>query len=326
MAEAASTQHFYWHHTKLRIKDPKVSVPFYERHFGMRLVDEQHFAEHSFSVYLLASFEESGSDAELVASLPKPGTEEAHKLVWSSDRFHLMLTHNHGVEKQDDYKLCNGNVAPHRGFGHIAFNTADVYAVCDELLADGVRFQKKPDEGNMKGLAFALDPDGYWVEIVKRADSCKLSSRFNISQTMLRVSNAEASLAFYRDHLHMNVICEKHFPQWEFSLYFLSSHDPSPADSKSEEAFEYMKSLKEPVLELTVNYNSDEVYHNGNSEPFGFGHIAFLVDDVEVASQALEKAGVSFKKKPSEGTMHNIAFALDPEGYHVELVQRGTTF
>ena len=26
----------------------------------------------------------------------------------------------------------------------------------------------KPDEGGMKGLAFAYDPDGYWVEIVKR--------------------------------------------------------------------------------------------------------------------------------------------------------------
>jgi catechol 2,3-dioxygenase-like lactoylglutathione lyase family enzyme len=119
--------------------------------------------------------------------------------------------------------------------------TADVYAVSEELLAAGVRFQKKPDEGNMKGLAFALDPDGYWVEIVKRADSCKLTSKYNISQTMIRVANAEASLAFYRDHLGMKVICEKHFPQWEFSLYFLSSEDEGPADTKSEEAFEFMK-------------------------------------------------------------------------------------
>ena len=32
------------------------------------------------------------------------------------------------------------------------------------------KFQKKPDEGRMKGLAFALDPDGYWVEIVPRTN------------------------------------------------------------------------------------------------------------------------------------------------------------
>ena len=28
-------------------------------------------------------------------------------------------------------------------------------------------FVFKPDAGSMKGLAFALDPDGYWIEIVK---------------------------------------------------------------------------------------------------------------------------------------------------------------
>jgi len=26
----------------------------------------------------------------------------------------------------------------------------------------------------MKGLAFALDPDGYWVEIIKRAEGSSL--------------------------------------------------------------------------------------------------------------------------------------------------------
>ena len=30
----------------------------------------------------------------------------------------------------------------------------------------GVDFQKKPDDGNMKGLAFIKDPDGYWIEIL----------------------------------------------------------------------------------------------------------------------------------------------------------------
>jgi lactoylglutathione lyase len=28
-----------------------------------------------------------------------------------------------------------------------------------------VQFKKKPEEGNMHNLAFAYDPDGYWVEI-----------------------------------------------------------------------------------------------------------------------------------------------------------------
>ena len=35
----------------------------------------------------------------------------------------------------------------------------------------GVVFHKKPDEGGMKGLAFCLDPDGYWIEIIKRGQA-----------------------------------------------------------------------------------------------------------------------------------------------------------
>ena len=34
--------------------------------------------------------------------------------------------------------------------------TPDVYAACEELDRKGVKFQKRPDEGRMKGLAFVL--------------------------------------------------------------------------------------------------------------------------------------------------------------------------
>ena len=47
------------------------------------------------------------------------------------------------------------------GFGHIAFNVDDVYAASDRLEAAGIPFKKKPNNGRMKGLAFAYDPDGY---------------------------------------------------------------------------------------------------------------------------------------------------------------------
>ena len=44
----------------------------------------------------------------------------------------------------------------------------DVYEACDALRPMGHGFRKEPDGGNMKGLAFAFDPDGYSVEIIKR--------------------------------------------------------------------------------------------------------------------------------------------------------------
>ena len=84
--------------------------------------------------------------------------------------------------------------------------TKDVYASTDELEKSGVKFQKKPDEGNMKGLAFAKDPDGYWVEIIKRADDAAITEpKYTLAQTMLRIKDHQKSLHFYRDILGMNL-------------------------------------------------------------------------------------------------------------------------
>ena len=80
----------------------------------------------------------------------------------------LELTHNHGTESDPDFKHHNGNSDP-RGFGHIGFIVDDVDSFCDKLIADGVRFQKKPTDGMMRNIAFALDPDNYWVEILPRS-------------------------------------------------------------------------------------------------------------------------------------------------------------
>jgi lactoylglutathione lyase len=76
--------------------------------------------------------------------------------MWSIKGTALELTWNYGTE--DD----NPGNQEKDGFGHIAFNTDDVYAACVKLEKAGVSFKKKPDEGRMKGLAFAYDPDGYW--------------------------------------------------------------------------------------------------------------------------------------------------------------------
>jgi catechol 2,3-dioxygenase-like lactoylglutathione lyase family enzyme len=131
--------------SKLRIKDPKVSVPFYETHFGLRLVDRQVFDKFNFSVYFLAHFE---AEDECV-DLPEVGSAEAHARVWNTNQFCLMLTHNHGTENQDDFAVCSGNAAPHRGFGHIAFNVSSgccsvcvcvCVCVCVGIYIFGVQF------------------------------------------------------------------------------------------------------------------------------------------------------------------------------------------
>jgi hypothetical protein len=46
----------------------------------------------------------------------------------------------------------------------------DVYAACERFKSEGVEFQKSPNSGGMKGLAFVKDPDGYWIEIIHQGE------------------------------------------------------------------------------------------------------------------------------------------------------------
>lgn len=331
MSSLQRIHNFSWQQTMLRIKDPAVSVPFYREHFGMRLIHKYDFPQWNFSLFFMGTVPEG-------TQLPEPGTPESEALLWTMDGTCLELTHNHGTENDDSFKVNNGNVEPHRGFGHIAMMTPDVYAACDKLEANGVKFQKKPDEGRMKGLAFALDPDGYWVEIIRRSPSSPVTNEFTFAQTMQRIKDPTKSLHFYRDILGMDLVAVKHMGQgtdWGFSLYFLANltqeQRESQPDPESEEASELMRNMFQPVLELTHNHGTenqpDFKYHNGNDDEAGqgrgFGHTGFLVSDLEGACQWMEEQGVTFKKKPQDGNMHTLAFAYDPDGYWVEIIQKG---
>jgi lactoylglutathione lyase len=84
-----------------------------------------------------------------------------------SDREGLIeLTHNYGTESDPNYKVTTGNIDPYKGFGHTCISVDNIQAACQRIEDAGYKFQKKLSDGRAKHIAFALDPDGYWVEIM----------------------------------------------------------------------------------------------------------------------------------------------------------------
>ncbi|HZG31788.1 MAG TPA: lactoylglutathione lyase [Sphingopyxis sp.] len=147
---------------------------------------------------------------------------------------------------------------------------------------------------------------------------------FALNQTMLRVRDPQESLRFYRDILGMTLLQRLDFEEMQFSLYFLAylaEGETVPADPAERARFIFDR---ETTLELTHNWGTEtqaaSPYHNGNSDPRGFGHIGISVPDVEAACARFEEMGAHFVKRPDDGKMKGIAFLADPDGYWIEIL------
>jgi lactoylglutathione lyase len=114
--------------------------------------------------------------------------------------------------------------------------------------------------------------------------------------TMVRVTNIEASLAFYRDALGLEVVKQRDYPQGRFTLVYLAA----PGDHDAQ-------------VELTHNWDP-EVYTGSRN----FGHLAYAVDNIYAACQRLMDHGVTINRPPRDGHM---AFVRSPDGISVELLQ-----
>jgi len=149
---------------------------------------------------------------------------------------------------------------------------------------------------------------------------------FIFNQTMLRIKDPERSIAFYRDVLGMTLLDRFDFPEMRFSLYFMAFVRPTeeqvPSDPAQRAEFVFRQKA---TLELTHNWGTETDdnfagYHNGNSEPRGFGHIGITVPDVYAAAEYFDAHGVEFVKRPDDGKMKGLAFIKDPDGYWIEIL------
>lgn len=126
-----------------------------------------------------------------------------------------------------------------------------------------------------------------------------------VLHTMLRVGNLDRSIKFYTDVLGMQLLRRKDYPDGKFTLAFVG----------------YGPETEHAVVELTYNWDTDK-YDLGNA----FGHIALEVDDAYKACDDIKKRGgkVTREAGPMKHGSTVIAFVEDPDGYKIELIQRGT--
>ena len=116
--------------------------------------------------------------------------------------------------------------------------------------------------------------------------------------TMVRVTNMDESLRFYRDLFGLKEVRRIENEKGRYTLIFLAP--PGQEDAS---------------VELTYNWDP-EVYTGGRN----FGHLAYEVDDIYAFCDKLMKAGVTINRPPRDG---NMAFVRSPDNISIEILQKG---
>lgn len=119
---------------------------------------------------------------------------------------------------------------------------------------------------------------------------------------MVRVLDEARSVDFYGRAFGLAVADRLDFP--DFTLVYLRN---------GEADFE---------VELTVNKGRTEAYDLGS----GYGHVAFVVDDLDAEHARFTQAGLNPRKivefKGDAGLIARFFFVEDPDGYKIEVLQK----
>ena len=120
---------------------------------------------------------------------------------------------------------------------------------------------------------------------------------------MIRVLDEARSVGFYSTAFGLVVAERLDFDS--FTLIYLSN---------TETGFE---------LELTVNKGRTDPYVLGD----GYGHLALSVSDVDAEHARMTAAGLAPRKlvdfAPAGSVIARFFFIADPDGYQIEVLQRG---
>lgn len=121
--------------------------------------------------------------------------------------------------------------------------------------------------------------------------------------SMIRVLDEERSVDFYGRAFALSVA--ERFDFDTFTLVYMRNADVD---------FE---------LELTINKGRTEPYTLGE----GYGHLAFVVDDLAAEHARFEAAGFKPRQivdfSPGGKPLARFFFVADPDGYQIEVLQKG---
>jgi len=120
-----------------------------------------------------------------------------------------------------------------------------------------------------------------------------------LAHTMIRVKDLDATLDFYTNFIGLAELRRKAIGD-EATLIWLGDGEGNY------------------TIELTVNQGKED-YTLGDQ----FGHLAFYADDLAPVIEEVERRGWWYRSSRPEMTSKYI-FVKDPNGYDVEILERGT--
>jgi lactoylglutathione lyase len=120
----------------IRVNNLDESLKFYCDHLGMKLLRKQDYPGGEFTLAFIGYGDEKNNTV-------------------------IELTHNWGTSSYDQGSA----------FGHLAIGVDDIYKVCSDLKAKGVKVVREagPMKHGSAVIAFVEDPNGYKVELIDLA-------------------------------------------------------------------------------------------------------------------------------------------------------------
>jgi len=123
-----------------------------------------------------------------------------------------------------------------------------------------------------------------------------------IIHSMIRVFQPDVSIEFYNKAFNLEIVERCDFEG--FSLIYLGNSE------------------SDVELELTYNHDQKEPYSHGS----GYGHLAFVVDDIESEHKRLNDLGLNPQELVSFNLFAKFFFIKDPDGYDIEVLESSGRF